>query len=125
MIYPDVHGSPVVWRFGDNSYNLYVWPESDFLKTYRFDGQQFSPSPFASSAPMTAAMMSMPGGVLSLSWDGGNPNTAIIWASRPNPNTKGVAGIPFVSAFHDQQHFVFRDKHGAIWDMFYQKDQNT
>jgi hypothetical protein len=125
MSYPHVHGSPVVWRFGDNSYNLYVWPESDFLKAYRFDGQQFSPSPIASSAPVTAAMMSMPGGVLSLSWDGGNPNTAIIWASRPNPNTKGVAGIPFVSVFHDQQHFVFRDKHGAIWDMFYQKDQNT
>ncbi len=125
MSYPHVHGSPVVWRFGTNSYNLYVWPESDFLKAYRFDGQQFSPSPIGSSAPLTAAMMSMPGGVLSLSWDGHNPNTAIIWASRPNPNTKAVAGDPFVSAFHDQQHFVFRDKHGAIWDTFYQRDQNT
>ena len=54
MSYPHVHGSPVVWRFGNNSYNLYIWPESDFLKTYRFDGQQFSPSPIASSAPLTA-----------------------------------------------------------------------
>jgi hypothetical protein len=124
MSYPHVHGSPVVWKFRDKSANLYVWPESDFLKAYHFDGEQFLESPVGSSEPVSAAMMSMPGGILSLSWDGTNPNTGIIWASRPNPNTKHIIGGPFVSVFHDQQHFVFRDKHGAIWDAFYRKDAN-
>jgi hypothetical protein len=86
--YPHVHGSPVVWKRGNNDFNLYVWPEEDFLKAYHFDGQKFLTSPVASSKPENAATMSMPGGILSLSWDGANPNTAILWASRPK------AGLP-------------------------------
>lgn len=82
--YPHVHGSPVIWELGPTNYNLYVWPEEDFLKVFHFDGQSFSPTPIASSAPTSAAMMSMPGGVLSLSWDGANANTGIVWVSRPN-----------------------------------------
>jgi hypothetical protein len=85
--YPHVHGSPVTWSRAREQVNLYVWPEEDFLQVYRFNGQEFSPNSIASSVPTTAAKESMPGGFLSLSWDGVNPRTAIIWASRPNPNT--------------------------------------
>ena len=118
--YPHVHGSPVVWRMGSNNFNLYIWPEQDNLKAYHFNGQQFSPNPVASSAPVTAAMMSMPGGVLSLSWNGTDPNTGIIWTARPNPMPAGTAvGTPFVSAFDNQQHFVFRNRDGTIWDSYF------
>ncbi len=82
--YPHVHGSPVVWKKGTNDFNLYVWPEEDYLTTYHYDGKTLAPTPIGSSAPLSAAVMSMPGGILSLSWDGTNTNTAIIWASRPN-----------------------------------------
>ncbi len=122
--YPHVHGSPVVWKLGNKSFNLYVWPEEDFLKAYHFDGQKFSPTPVGSSAPLAAAMMSMPGGLLSLSWDGTNTNTGIIWTSRPNPHAQHIVGNPFVSVLHDQQHFVFRDKNGAIWDSFYLRGED-
>jgi hypothetical protein len=105
---------------GSNSVNLYVWPEQDYLKGYHFDGQQFSTNPVASSAPVAAAMMSMPGGVLSLSWNGADPNSGVIWTARPNPMPGGTAvGSPFVSAFNDQQHFVFRNRDGTIWDSYY------
>ena len=57
--YPHVHGAPVVWRMGSNNFNLYVWPEQDYLKAYHFNGQQFSTNPVGSSVPITAAMMSM------------------------------------------------------------------
>ena len=39
--YPHVHGSPVVWKKGKNDFNLYVWPEEDYLKAYHFDGRTF------------------------------------------------------------------------------------
>ncbi len=134
--YPHVHGAPVVWNLGNGSSNLYVWPEQDFLKAYRFNGQSFSPNPVGSSAPVTAARMSMPGGVLSLSWNGANTETGILWAARPDPDARQYAvGTPFVSVFNDvlpngdgfyedQQHFVFRNKEGAIWDSFYNRTEN-
>ncbi len=124
--YPHVHGSPVVWKLGRGNYNLYVWPEEDYLKAYHFDGQKFSPTPIGSSAPLSAAMMSMPGGILSLSWDGTKADTGVIWASRPDPRApRGIVGGPVVSVFHDQQHFVFRDEDGAIWDSFYVRTDNS
>jgi hypothetical protein len=124
--YPHVHGSPVVWEMGSNNFNLYVWPEQDNLKAYHFDGQNFSPNPVASSKPVTAAIMSMPGGVLSLSWNGTDPNTGIIWTARPNPMPGGTAvGTPFVSTFDNQQHFVFRNREGTIWDSYYARSDNS
>src|SRR5262249_9879665 len=119
--YPHVHGSPVIWKKGNNDFILYVWPEEDYLKAYHFDGQAFATTPVGSTAPVSAAQMSMPGGLLSLSWDGKDTKTAIIWASRPNPRTLSVVGGPFVDTYtgHDQQHFAFRVADGGIWDAFY------
>jgi hypothetical protein len=119
--YPHVHGSPVIWKKGNNDFMLYVWPEEDYLKAYHFDGQTFATTPVGSSAPVSAAQMSMPGGLLSLSWDGKDTKTAIIWASRPNPRNLSVMGGPFVNVYsgHDQQHFAFRTADGSIWDAFF------
>jgi hypothetical protein len=88
--YPHVHGAPVAWTRAPKQVNLYVWPEEDFLGVYRFNGQQFSTASIGSSAPITAAMESMPGGILSLSWDGTRPASAIVWASRPYPFGNGA-----------------------------------
>jgi hypothetical protein len=123
--YPHVHGAPVVWGLGSNGVNMYVWPEQDFLKVFHFDGQKFSTAPVASSSPYKAAMMSMPGAVMSLSWNGTNPNTGIIWTARPDPDSKQyAASAPFVSAFLDQQHFAFESKDGIIWDSYYAQADN-
>jgi hypothetical protein len=125
--YPHVHGSPVVWKMGSKNFNLYVWPEEDYLKAYHFDGRTFLETPVGSSAPLNAAMMSMPGGILSLSWDGTNTNSGVIWASRPNPNLQDLVGGPFVDTFAglNQQHFAYRDKDGAIWDSWYNDDNQS
>jgi hypothetical protein len=95
--YPHVHGAPVAWTRAPKQLNLYVWPEEDFLGVYRFNGQQFAASSIGSSAPITAAMESMPGGMLSLSWDGAHPRTALIWASRPYPFGNGARTACFDS----------------------------
>ena len=119
--YPHVHGPPVIWKKGSNDFNLFVWPEEDFLKVYHFNGQVFATAPVGSSAPVSAADMSMPGALLSLSWDGRDTQSAIIWASRPNPGDFKVVDGPFVDTYtgHDQQHFAFRTADGGIWDAFY------
>ena len=123
--YPHVHGAPAIWKLGSNNFNLYVWPEQDDLKAYHFDGQHFSSTPVGSSAPISAAMMSMPGGVLSISWNGVNPSSGILWAARPNPAPAGFAvGNPFVSVFNNQQHFVFRNRDGTIWDSYFVRALN-
>jgi hypothetical protein len=124
--YPHVHGAPVLWKSGRKDYNLYVWPEEDFLKTFRFDGQKFNTTPVGQSAPIDAANMSMPGGVLSLSWDGSSVKTAIIWAARPDPMVPHAISGPFVNSFagHNQQHFAYRDTNGIIWDEYYCPDCN-
>lgn len=123
--YPHVHGAPVVWQLGAKNFNLYVWPEQDFLKAYHFDGQKFARDPIGTSAPLAGAQMSMPGGMLSLSWDGTNTHTGILWASRPDPDPWQYAvGSPFLSVLHDQQHFVFRNREGEIWDSFYIRGDN-
>jgi hypothetical protein len=124
MSYPHVHGGPVLWNPDSKGTNLYVWPEQDYLKTYRFDGHAFAHDAVATSAPKEAAIMSMPGALLSLSWDGLHPNTGILWASRPDPDPWPVAGSPFISIFKDQQHFVFRDRHGSLRDVFYATDSD-
>jgi rubredoxin len=119
--YPHVHGSPVLWKLGNTNYNLYIWPEEDYLKLYHFDGHTFSTNPTGSSGPLAAAMMSMPGGVLSLSWDGANTGSGIIWVSRPNPENPRIIGGPSIDVFsgHNQQHFAYRTVDGAIRDNFY------
>lgn len=124
--YPHVHGTPVAWGTGNRNYNLYVWPEQDFLKAYRFDGQKFSPDPIGSSAPVAAARESMPGALLSLSWDGAHTSTGILWAARPDPDARQPAvGAPFISVFHDEQHFVFRTPDGSVWDSYFRRSDRA
>jgi hypothetical protein len=40
-------------------------------------------------------------------------------------NGPAAAGDPFVSVFGDQQHFVYRDADGAIWDAWFNGDNGT
>ena len=118
--YPHVHGAPVLWKSGENDYNLYVWPEEDYLKAFLFDGQKFRTTPIGTSQPVDAANMSMPGACFRFV-DGDSVKTAIIWASRPDPMTPRAVDGPFVNSFvgHDQQHFAYRDPNGIIWDEYY------
>ncbi len=123
--YPHVHGAPVVWRMGANNYNLYVWAEQDYLKAFHFDGKQFATTPVGLSQE-AAARMSMPGGLLSLSWDGANASSGVLWTSRPDPNAvQRSVSAPLISVFHDQQHFVFRNRQGELWDSYFRRGDRT
>jgi hypothetical protein len=83
---PHLHGSPAYWR-GPNEEFAYVyqWSEKDHLKGYKYyfkSGQFDEDSPVMNTevCPNTT----MPGGMFSLSANGNQKGTAIIWAVYPS-----------------------------------------
>jgi hypothetical protein len=76
-----IHGGPVYYDSASLGPLIYVWSENDFMHEFKFNGSTFpSTSPFASSS-MTDAECGMPGVMLSVSADGNNDSTAIVWGN--------------------------------------------
>ena len=105
--WPHVHGSPVVWSMQDGSMLMYVWPEKDYLKGFKFDRRHFNTSPFAASIDRAPAM-SMPGGTLAITAYGSKPDTGIIWGTRPSdcPPDENPSEIMDQRSCNAQYHIV-------------------
>jgi PKD repeat protein len=85
-------GGPVWWDGPANSYG-YVWPVSDYLRQYSFSramGMFSSTTPFAESPATTA----FPGGILSISANGSQSGTGILWAAHSNGGSANGATVP-------------------------------
>ncbi len=85
----NIHGSPVYWNSAIGQ-RLYVWTESDRLKVFSFNGSTINPTPIMSGTVVLPDYY-MPGGILSLSANGNDISTGLLWASYPtgedaNPN---------------------------------------
>lgn len=78
-----LHGSPTFWRSSAGTF-LYVWGEASRLERFTFDESagRFDLARTLASSYATPTR-SMPGAFLSLSADGGNPRTGILWATHP------------------------------------------
>ncbi|HET9920326.1 MAG TPA: hypothetical protein VFQ30_10830 [Ktedonobacteraceae bacterium] len=113
-----VHAGPVYWN-GPNGPWIYVWAENDELKAFHFDNGRFQttdvparpappptnpPSkdpgiafpggflgvPASQSGPLPLSeSLGMPGGALSISANGGQDGTGIVWASHPHKQALG------------------------------------
>lgn len=89
-----VHGSPVYWKDGRGEGRVFVWSEWDHLKQYGISGDRLSAAPLIESE--MRAPDGMPGGFLSVSSDGLESETAVVWASLPlrgDANLHTVPGI--------------------------------
>lgn len=89
----NIHGGPVYWDSPEGP-RIYIWGEEDRLKSFRFEGGRFNPTPVAVS-PMEAAE-GMPGGILSVSANGSAPGSGVVWSSMPidaNANEATVPGV--------------------------------
>jgi hypothetical protein len=77
-----IHASNPAWN-SPQGLNVYVWGENDFLRGYRFISttQTFNTVPFASGSVLPP--LGMPGGIMSLSANGSQAGTGILWASSP------------------------------------------
>jgi hypothetical protein len=83
---------------------VFVWGENESLRAWRLSPETGSLSFVAKGAEVASAALAasltgmggMPGGMLSLSSNGKNPNTGIVWALAPidgDANHDVVAGI--------------------------------
>jgi len=85
-----LHGSPVYWN-GSNGPMVFVWGENESLRAWHLNPETGALSFIAKGAEVASAALAasptgmggMPGGMLSLSSNGKNPNTGIVWALAP------------------------------------------
>jgi len=88
-----IHGAPVWWS-GTNGSFIYVWPDfSDHLRQFQFTNGFFDTNVY--SVSISQCGQGSPGGILSVSADGTNGGTGIIWATvntTSNANQATVAG---------------------------------
>jgi outer membrane protein assembly factor BamB len=68
---------PAYWD-GPSGGVLYTWFEADFLKGFRFNGQTFETTPFGHGKE---ASHGSPGGALTVSSNGKQPGTGLVWAT--------------------------------------------
>jgi hypothetical protein len=59
---------------------------------------------------------------INTGWQPANPTPGD--CRQVKTGTRPAVGNVFVSVFHDQQHFVYRDSAGNIWDSFYVRSQD-
>src|SRR5260370_24434903 len=101
--YDRIHAAPTLWNTSEGA-RLYVWPEMEELKVFRIKAERLTPdghSLISAPIPLHGHLTSMPGGILSISANGDQRGTGILWATIPlkeDANRKKVARS--LRAFH-------------------------
>jgi hypothetical protein len=93
-----IHGGAVYWSFPNGPW-AYVWPENTFLRAYKFIDGRFQTEPVSISnttdpTGVPGGSTGMPGGMLSISAHGDDPNSGILWASHPYNADANQAVVP-------------------------------
>lgn len=91
---PHLHGGPVAWQGPDpNLVYYYAWAENDYLRAYRYDRarDQFDTEPLVGSVLAVAHIM--PAGMLTVSADGNQAGSGVVWAALPQLEEDPASGI--------------------------------
>jgi outer membrane protein assembly factor BamB len=113
---PHLHGSPNYWRGPDPTYGyLYVWGEKDTLHQYRFNTatNQIDPAP-VHSGNIVGNPDNMPGGMISISANGNNAGTGILWITIPSPYTNKI--VPGTNALPGHLYAYNAETLQLLWD---------
>jgi hypothetical protein len=97
----EIAGSPIYWS-GPAGPRVYVWATNEALKTFAFDGSEFDPKPIAQSK-VTSPPDAWPGGILSLSANGSEAGTGVVWASLPESAGAGESTVDGVLRAFDAE----------------------
>lgn len=110
-----IHGSPVFWESDVSGPLVYVWPEGDYARGYKFDRAtgRFDSSMTGEVKPAVMGKVQagndcgptktskgilhlhcMPGGMLSISASGSTAHSGILWASLPLTGNALIADVP-------------------------------
>ncbi len=82
---------------------LYVWGEADFLKAFHFADGRIEPAPAAKGAVPNHGS---PGGTLTVSANGSEAGTGIVWATHTNNKSADHGNAPGVLRAFDAQTLV-------------------
>src|SRR6185312_10833967 len=76
----ELRGGPVYWQrsTANGGPLLYDWGVNDRVKAFSFNGSTFATTP---SAQGSVTNQIWPGGILTLSANGGTPSTGVLWAT--------------------------------------------
>lgn len=100
-----LHGSAVYWKSPDRGSMLFDWGENEYLRAWTLDTNTGVASFLAKGAELASAALAdpakpglggMPGGMLTLSANGDEKNTGVIWSTAPidgDANHDVVEGI--------------------------------
>jgi PKD repeat protein len=87
-----IHGGPAWWT-GPNGSFMYIWADNGgHLLQYQFSGSLFNTT--ASAQSSTAGGSGSPGGILSVSANGTNAGSGILWAVVNTANDANQAVVP-------------------------------
>ena len=127
--YHHIHGAPVVWTVRDAHAGVrrlvYVSPERDVLRAFEFDqgfvhGAKHGEPPKADAQSRCPnALRGMPGGFLSLSANGPDPSSGILWAAMPRRDQDALARtVPGVL----RAYWAYPDENGKLTEIWNSDD---
>lgn len=100
-LWPHIHGAPVVADLGTNGQWMYVWPEKDHLKGFRWSGNRFDDAHRILARDRSGQLVvappwtvnsgnGMPGGMLAVVIDPTPPGSGIVFASVPRSDNQSL-----------------------------------
>jgi hypothetical protein len=92
----NVHGTPVYYKDEYGNEYIYGWAESSLLHQYPFDRTSMKFDTLNQKKGYTTLPAGMPGGMLSVSSNGSEHGTGILWASHPINGDAEHATVPGV-----------------------------
>jgi hypothetical protein len=90
----EIHGSPVYYDSSSLGPLIYVWSDNDYLHEFKFNGSTFTSTSAYINSSMTAAECGEPGVMLSVSANGNNDSTAIVWGNGVLSGDAGHGTVP-------------------------------
>jgi outer membrane protein assembly factor BamB len=94
-----IMAGPALWD-GPSGKIVYLWCEADFLKGFRLNERSLETAPFVKGA---IANHGSPGGALTVSSDGKQPRTGIVWATHTNNKSADHGNAPGVLRAFDAE----------------------
>jgi hypothetical protein len=101
-----LHAGSVFWQSPAHGPMLFCWGENEHLRAWKIDPSG-KVTFFAKSAETASAgaggIGGMPGGILALSSNGGQPNTGIVWALAPISGDANKHIVPGILRAYDAE----------------------
>ena len=114
MVAPSgIYGTPTYWK-GPGGRYVYIWGRSDYCKMFRLRKYRLGRKPISK----TKERAEMPGGILSISANGGVARTGILWAVTPSEAASHQAVPGTLRAFdaEDLSREIWNSRQNAMRD---------